>query len=280
MITLPKLSDITKRKGITWADIEEMSAPGNDKKIKPIETIYNGYRFRSRLEARWAVFFDALGVDYEYEPEGFNLPNGGRYLPDFRVKCYGKRGVCREPKTMEDTRTCGLCYSCKYRGEDDMYSYQYDCTNDALKRDEYGSVNCAKVDEDLNGMCVKCDGFRLDVGDPFNLYIEVKGFMTDYDAARIRDFAETNPVLVVGNIPRDFRSIEWGDGMNGTNVYPFNYDTIDGDYFGAYPAAHNGHFYLMGADSNYINKRDIDGIDKAFAKARQARFEHGETPKI
>ena len=28
--------------------------------IKAIETVYNGYRFRSRLEARWAVFFDAL----------------------------------------------------------------------------------------------------------------------------------------------------------------------------------------------------------------------------
>ena len=36
--------------------------------IKPIETIYKGYRFRSRLEARWAVFFDALGIEYEYEP--------------------------------------------------------------------------------------------------------------------------------------------------------------------------------------------------------------------
>ena len=30
--------------------------------IKAIETEYNGYKFRSRLEARWAVFFDALGV--------------------------------------------------------------------------------------------------------------------------------------------------------------------------------------------------------------------------
>ncbi len=30
--------------------------------IKAIETRYKGYRFRSRLEARWAVFFDALSV--------------------------------------------------------------------------------------------------------------------------------------------------------------------------------------------------------------------------
>ncbi len=38
--------------------------------IKAIDTVYNGYKFRSRLEARWAVFFDAAGIKYEYEPEG------------------------------------------------------------------------------------------------------------------------------------------------------------------------------------------------------------------
>ena len=51
--------------------------------IQAIETQYNGYRFRSRLEARWAVFFDSLGVPYLYEPEGFELGDGVRYLPDF-----------------------------------------------------------------------------------------------------------------------------------------------------------------------------------------------------
>jgi hypothetical protein len=65
--------------------------------IKAIETQYKGYRFRSRLEARWAVFFDASGIEFEYEPEGFDLawtwhgsPPPGlpvewsvKYLPDF-----------------------------------------------------------------------------------------------------------------------------------------------------------------------------------------------------
>lgn len=51
--------------------------------IKPIETIYKGYRFRSRLEARWAVFFDALDILYEYEKEGYELGEAGWYLPDF-----------------------------------------------------------------------------------------------------------------------------------------------------------------------------------------------------
>ncbi len=51
--------------------------------MQAIETRYKGYRFRSRLEARWAVFFDTLGIKYQYEPEGFMLPDGTRYLPDF-----------------------------------------------------------------------------------------------------------------------------------------------------------------------------------------------------
>jgi len=50
--------------------------------LKAIETVYNGYRFRSRLEARWAVFFDTLGISYEYEKEGYDL-DGTWYLPDF-----------------------------------------------------------------------------------------------------------------------------------------------------------------------------------------------------
>ncbi len=50
--------------------------------LKAIETIYKGYRFRSRLEARWAVFFDVLHIAWEYEKEGYDL-DGIWYLPDF-----------------------------------------------------------------------------------------------------------------------------------------------------------------------------------------------------
>jgi hypothetical protein len=60
--------------------------------IRAIETRYKGYKFRSRLEARWAVFFDACGLEWEYEKEGFDFHGHecelvgdplGRYLPDF-----------------------------------------------------------------------------------------------------------------------------------------------------------------------------------------------------
>ena len=61
--------------------------------FKPIETEYKGYRFRSRLEARWAVFFDACGVKWDYEVEGFDLGDGIKYLPDFVLyDVHGLRG--------------------------------------------------------------------------------------------------------------------------------------------------------------------------------------------
>lgn len=62
--------------------------------IKAIETVYNGYRFRSRLEARWAVFFDTLGIEYQYEVEGFDLGEAGWYLPDFWLPTFEHGMYC------------------------------------------------------------------------------------------------------------------------------------------------------------------------------------------
>jgi hypothetical protein len=62
-----------------------------------IDTLYRGYRFRSRLEARWAVFLDALGWAWAYEVEGYTLPSG-RYLPDFLVRPAGTQPFFLEIK--------------------------------------------------------------------------------------------------------------------------------------------------------------------------------------
>ena len=62
-----------------------------------IPTNYAGHRFRSRLEARWAVLFDHLGIGWQYEPQGFTI--GDRpYLPDFLLEC----GTWVEVKGNED----------------------------------------------------------------------------------------------------------------------------------------------------------------------------------
>jgi len=76
--------------------------------IKPIETCYDGYRFRSRLEARWAVFFNYFNEPYEYEKEGYKLPSGW-YLPDFwlpKFECWlevkGQKPTDHEVKLMQE----------------------------------------------------------------------------------------------------------------------------------------------------------------------------------
>lgn len=55
--------------------------------IKVIPTAYKGVTYRSRTEARWAVFFEAMGWPFTYEAEGANL-DGEWYLPDFWLPAF------------------------------------------------------------------------------------------------------------------------------------------------------------------------------------------------
>ena len=196
--------------------------------MRAIETEYKGYRFRSRLEARWAVFFDACGVRWEYEPEGYVLPGGRYYLPDFLL---------------------------------------HDVTFDHA-------------------------GYQ----EGQDLFVEVKGKMTEADADKIRKFAfppeadggdvwipeKMNPLLVVGDIPAGGdisqieRSVFYGEwGPFGIDA--FNFETVDGDNFGAMPGVgKDGKFHLFGADSSYTCGMDPVRTERAYRLARQARFEHGE----
>lgn len=62
--------------------------------IKAIPTVYNHVQFRSRLEARWAAFFDLCGWDWDYEP--FDLEG---WAPDFMLK--GKTKALVEVKPID-----------------------------------------------------------------------------------------------------------------------------------------------------------------------------------
>lgn len=80
--------------------------------IRAIETRYAGCRFRSRLEARWAVFFDHLDIAWEYEPQGYEVTHRitqtegtFRYLPDFWLPDLGVWAEIKgELDTTETTR--------------------------------------------------------------------------------------------------------------------------------------------------------------------------------
>lgn len=56
-----------------------------------IPTVYAGIEFRSRLEARWAAFFDEIGWRWSYEPF-----DADHYIPDFLI--HGERSMLVEIK--------------------------------------------------------------------------------------------------------------------------------------------------------------------------------------
>lgn len=76
--------------------------------IKAHPTHYDGILFRSRLEARWAAFFDRIAWHWKYEPIDFS-----GWTPDFWVKihCRHNQGECfdhviyAEVKPFEDVET-------------------------------------------------------------------------------------------------------------------------------------------------------------------------------
>ncbi len=77
---------------------------GQDERLKPLETLYDGHRFRSRREARWAVFFKEAGIPAEYEEQGYDLGAAGWYLPDFRVNKGTHADLFFEVKGVSPTR--------------------------------------------------------------------------------------------------------------------------------------------------------------------------------
>lgn len=71
---------------VTEAPLKRRKTAATTPDMTPVQTSYAGCRFRSRLEARWAVFFDHLGIEWQYEPERYMVgpaPARRTYLPDF-----------------------------------------------------------------------------------------------------------------------------------------------------------------------------------------------------
>lgn len=109
--------------------------------MKVIQTHYKGYYFRSRLEARWAVFFDAVDLEYRYEYEGYKLQNGLWYLPDFYLPeqgCYIEIKPGWNETTEEVEKVRGLAK--------DLGRTVFVCRGDVWLL-EYNLIMCAKAIE-------------------------------------------------------------------------------------------------------------------------------------
>lgn len=119
--------------------------------IKAIQTQYKGYHFRSRLEARWAVFFDACGYQWEYEPEGFDLGDGVYYLPDFKLHlpCGGVQWC--------EVKPIGVCPDVKF-GKFKELLVRCDATPVVLIGDPHHYLHEAVLDEDRSYGGLICYG--------------------------------------------------------------------------------------------------------------------------
>ena len=224
-------------------------------KIKAIQTVYKGYKFRSRLEARWAVFFDALAEKstmapkWTYEPEGFDL-DGVYYLPDFRVD-YGVHTAYIEIKGKKPTDDEIL--KGKKLASHLKQPFYFLCDIPSPDLSDYIGIT-------FDGLCFIPSNVSFIFGNDAHFYV------FDYYRDQLPDFLKEH------GFPADKDSC-------------FKYDA---DYFyKKHSRKHPNHCSLgristIGCDIPFFLKcclKDhLSAISYAATKARQARFEHGEKP--
>lgn len=185
-----------------------------------LETYYNGYRFRSRLEARWAVFFDAAGIGYQYEPEGYRLSDGTAYLPDFFLPEFNIFAEIKANRDLDDGKAERFARDFTDFGDD--YGGILVCYGDPYIMDLRFISFC---EEDADG------GGQFDTDDA----MDVTSFLIDRDHGW--------PFLLIEVEKAELR-FHNTDRVTGISCRPKAVDPFP--------------------------------IRVAAAKARQARFEHGE----
>lgn len=222
--------------------------------IKPIETAYKGYRFRSRLEARWAVFFDALKVEWKYEHEGFEKPyceseeeRMWRYLPDFYLP---------QSKSWIEVK-----------GSDELLLQDSKRLSHFL---DYGSplpgFDGSHLDQDGRGLLVLGE-----IPNPDLWGIHLHPIVRHYKGL-IRNYARFSgkfwrPVEVMADQATDIIG-----SIIGKDIVA----TLD-----AHCCDENDHRKFWTTKSLFVpTQLSFQNVHDAYRAARSARFEHGESPRI
>lgn len=215
------------------------------KELKAIPTLYKGIEFRSRLEARWAVFFDACGLDWDYEPEGFILPDGSWYLPDFLIhnaeNALGALGSKLWIEIKGDLKEADIQRIDLFSGGRQI-ELKRPLTKDEIRR----LPKCRSID-------VASDG---------KTYLEI--------------YPE-RPTLILGPLPKgDGASELFADALGYSRTRrdeEFSFCFITGDDFGALPVIDkNGKFELVSTIPDLI-ECDLALTQGAYRQALSAKFE-------
>ena len=164
-----------------------------DKSIAAIPTRYKGYHFRSRLEARWAVFFDALGIKWEYEVQGYDLGKFGWYLPDFtittpfgqkyiyEVKPGNERDLLAEEKLKQLTKTGSVLYG-------DPYEMLIKPDGELMMCPRCGAIGesfeAGRYEEKSSFGCWVCDFETPSIGDVEERVLFSKAFIINHTKAQ------------------------------------------------------------------------------------------------
>lgn len=101
--------------------------------IKSKPTVYNHTKYRSRLEARWAAFFDEIGWRYQYEPYNFK-----GWTPDFVIYGSDAREILIEIKPFIDDEIIR-----EYRNRIsplELQNYIIILDNDFISKGGYGGI--------------------------------------------------------------------------------------------------------------------------------------------
>lgn len=194
--------------------------------VKAIETIYDGYRFRSRLEARWAVFFNHADIPYEYEVEGYVTESGEWYLPDFFLP------------------DCGLYVEVK--GSTDQIDFDW-----CLQRAKALPTPANTRGESFGGLMLVGNlpnMARIRHTPGFNKQVEVDVFWPVIEPEGFIELAG------FGKYAKNRRPWWSGRGLVETSFPLGSFDVIE--------------------------ETQNDRVFNAYMAARQARFEHGESPRI
>lgn len=230
--------------------------------MKAIETEYKGYKFRSRLEARWAVFFDAIGIKWEYEPEGYQFEDGTMYLPDFYLLDL-KTYVEIKPESDREVIEPQKFWESNIETENKYSKAAYNFT--------------------INGFM-----YWIVFGDPKSALTETTD--KNYLFCTMRCFfhdmaiAKDNKNMRCENCDTKCFECEHYEPIVGSNVLAI---TKESEFFTTAEDMYNNHVVPMRVQNHEfddeLKSRLQDAVEntiKAATKARQARFEHGEQPFV
>lgn len=226
--------------------------------IKAIETKYKGYRFRSRTEARWAIFFDHMSLSWLYEHEGYSLPSGP-YLPDFFFPDLNIFVEIKGVRPKWDQLELNLCRELCKHSEREVF----------VLFGEFSPLAC-----EMDGRVHGCSGI---------------GFYPKLEGSFRRGWPSTSELC-----HEDDGCCEWGECplCNKVGLHFHGGIECDCKCTGRFIAWRDGRYicevcgrlegtgvphFEKGWHEPYKDSRS-DRILKAYEAAKSARFEHGESP--